>query len=184
MASPIFIVGLGNPGDIYSNTRHNIGFSIVDKLADSFNIFWKFNKKGFYVTFTKRYNRMIYLLKPQLYMNKSGVGIKIFKNFYKFKKILNLLIIHDEINLDLCKTKFIDNEKNFTTHKGVLNIVQELKLKKFFRLQIGIKFLDYFLKVRLSDYVLKNFSKIELNLIKNKIGIIVKNLHKFLKDWK
>ncbi len=133
------IVGLGNPGEKYKNTRHNIGFRAIDFLQKENNF------PGF--SFSKKFNaeisegtvnnEKIILAKPQTFMNNSGLSIKLLVSHYKLPSN-NLLIIHDDIDLLLGKIK-ISIDRGTAGHKGVDSIVKNLKTKKFIRFRIGIQ---------------------------------------------
>lgn len=98
------IVGLGNPETEYANTRHNMGFNVVNELAKKYEIeVTKNNFKGLYGTGTIHGNKVI-LLKPQTFMNLSGESILAIKNFYKID-IEDILVIYDDIDTDMRKNK-------------------------------------------------------------------------------
>jgi len=130
------IIGLGNPGDNYRQTRHNVGFMIVDRLAqlcsithfrEKFCCLWE--KKGYA-------NQTIYLVKPQTYMNRSGKGIRPFLDYFKITPE-EILIIHDDLDLPLGRIKLV-REGGDGGHKGIQSIIKELKSRSFKRLKIGI----------------------------------------------
>lgn len=98
------IVGLGNPEPDYTNTRHNMGFNVINKLAEDYNIeVNKNNFKGLYGIGTIN-NQKVILLKPQTYMNLSGESILEIKSFYKID-IQDILVICDDIDTDMRKNK-------------------------------------------------------------------------------
>ena len=98
------ICGLGNPGKEYINTRHNIGFALIDKLINFYNFvpFKKDSKKEIFKGIIK--NDYCFLLKPLNYMNLSGQPIRDVMNFYKIEK-KKLFIVHDDLDLELGKVK-------------------------------------------------------------------------------
>lgn len=136
----ILIVGLGNPGQKYKQTKHNIGFMVIDKLIKdllpneaSSSARRKHNRfKGEYV----KVGSKLVVVKPQTYMNHSGVSVKKFIDFYKVE-INNLWVIHDDIDLPLGKIR-IRIGAGAGGHKGVESIVKELGSSDFVRFRLGI----------------------------------------------
>lgn len=147
------IVGLGNPGQEYSNTRHNVGFMAIDRIAQANNLIFdqkKFNGK--YVVFEK-YNQKIILLKPQTFMNLSGEAVSKIANFYKIP-IEDILIISDDLDMEVGKIK-LKYKGSSGGHNGLKNIELHLHTNEYKRLKIGIsnnRDLDT------KDYVLGKFS--------------------------
>lgn len=130
------IVGLGNPEEDYSNTRHNMGFNAINKLAEQYKI--EINKrkfKGLYGTGIIEGEKVI-LLKPQTYMNLSGQSIKEVLDFYKID-IENLIVIYDDIDIEpgLIKLRKFGGAGS---HNGMKSVVEELKSQNFKRIRIGI----------------------------------------------
>lgn len=166
------IVGLGNPGKIYEKTRHNIGFMIIDNYIKNKNINISFSNKfaGNYIR-TKLFNEDVIFLKPQSYINLSGNVVKKFSDYYKIN-INDILIIHDDMDIDLGKYK-LKQKGSSGGHNGLKNIELEFKSQNYKRLKIGIsksKLVDT------KDYVLGNFTAEEIELlspiIKKSIDII------------
>lgn len=130
------IVGLGNPEPEYSNTRHNMGFDTINKLAKKYNIeFSKTNFKGIYGTGIIEGEKVI-LLKPQTYMNLSGGSIKEIINFYKLNTD-NLIIIYDDIDIEPGIIK-LRKTGGPGTHNGMKSVIKEIGTEKFSRVRIGI----------------------------------------------
>ena len=133
------IVGLGNPGGEYENTRHNLGFVVIDQLADKLNV--ELNKKkfnGLYYQSTE-----CILLKPQTYMNNSGECIVAFLNYFRIP-LDNLLVIYDEIALPLGKFRY-RSQGSGGGHNGMKNIIKLIGSKNFKRLRVGIGYDNNFL---------------------------------------
>lgn len=143
------IVGLGNIGEKYSNTRHNIGFKILDYLADKEDISFETLKLGD-VSTLKVKGRTLILLKPSTYMNLSGKSVKYWLEKEKIP-LENLLVITDDLNLPFgtlrLKTKGSDGG-----HNGLKDIQDKLQTTKYNRFRFGIS--DAFSKGRQVDYVL------------------------------
>ncbi len=177
------IVGLGNPGKKYENTRHNAGFIALDFLAEKYNLKWRTEKN--FQAMTAKQNDLL-LVKPLTYMNNSGQAVSAVLNYYKllprkfgFLKekdadLKNILtVVHDDLDIPLGEYKTSFNSGS-AGHKGVQSIINHLKTKMFSRVRIGIKpdFKNKLEKEEVSGYVLKKFSKEDLNKIKD----IIKNL--------
>ncbi len=130
------IVGLGNPEPEYSNTRHNMGFDTINKIAKKYNIeFSKTNFKGIYGTGIIEGEKVI-LLKPQTYMNLSGESIKEIIAFYKINTE-NLIIIYDDIDIEPGIIK-LRKTGGPGTHNGMKSVIKEIGTEKFPRVRIGI----------------------------------------------
>lgn len=166
------IIGLGNPGSEYVDTRHNIGYQLLDVIAKNKNIV--FDKKKYNALYTEyRHNdEKILLVKPLLYMNLSGVVVKKFVDYFKVS-LDNLLVIHDDLDMSFGRIKFVYNS-NDGGHNGIKDIEKQLASKSYLRLKIGIsndKSIDT------KNYVLGKFSKDE----KEKLDLIYDSL-KYVSD--
>lgn len=130
------VVGLGNPGKKYANTRHNIGFDVVDYLASSNNI--KLNKIKFKSLYGEGIigEEKVILLKPQTYMNNSGEALLEIYNFYKVP-IENIIVIVDDIDIEF-GTLRIKRKGSGGTHNGLKSIIDEIQNQNFPRIKIGI----------------------------------------------
>lgn len=130
------IVGLGNPEKDYEKTRHNMGFNVVNKLSEKYNIEVTKNKfKALYGQGTIE-NEKVILVKPQTYMNLSGEAVIEFVNFFKIPEE-NILVIYDDFDTDIGKIRI----RKFGTagsHNGMKSIIEVLKTDKFPRIRIGI----------------------------------------------
>jgi len=161
MIETLAIVGLGNPGFEYSETRHNVGFMVVDFLHSSFN-FPKWTKKPSYdLSFKKILGRDIYLVKPTTYMNLSGIGVKNFLTDYSFD-LHNILVVHDDLDLEVGRIRIKYDGKD-GGHKGIRSIVTETGSQEFYRLRIGIDKPSS--KEEVVEYVLSNFTSQEKEVI-------------------
>jgi PTH1 family peptidyl-tRNA hydrolase len=132
------IVGLGNPGKQYENTRHNAGFLAVDDFLREEKPEWE---KKFNALFCRRslaHDTDTAWLKPQTLMNESGKAVRQAAEFYKIDASQDLLVIHDDIDLPLGAVKPADNSSS-AGHKGVQNIIDLLGTQEFHRLRIGIE---------------------------------------------
>lgn len=129
------IAGLGNPGDKYTGTRHNIGFEVIDALADKLNV--SFIEKFDGLLAEVRYNNeKLYLLKPQTFMNLSGKSVAALANFYKID-VCDIFVIHDEMNIPYATLKLRRNG-SAGGHNGLKSIIECLGSQDFPRLKMGI----------------------------------------------
>ena len=154
------IVGLGNPGKEYENTRHNIGFMMVDEYARRYNITSFKNKfNGLYAKIYRNGEYFI-LLKPLSYMNLSGTVVKRYASFFKIKPE-DILVIHDDLDLPVGKIK-IKFKGSSGGHNGIQNIIDNLNTSYFPRFKIGIGKNP---QIMIKDYVLGKFKR-DLSLAK------------------
>lgn len=162
------IVGLGNVGKEYENTRHNMGFMLVDRYLEYKNIPLKFKKKfnAMYVETTINNEKVIFI-KPTTYMNNSGIAVRAFLDFYKLD-VQDVLVISDDLDLDLGKFRLRRNGSS-GGHNGLKSIISHLGTDGFKRLRIGISN-D---KDDVINYVLSKFSKKELNEIDTMFDTLV-----------
>lgn len=161
------IVGLGNPGSEYENTRHNMGFFYIDQYAKKNNVV--FNKKkfnGVYVDFIKN-NEKIILLKPQSYMNLSGEVIRKFIDYFNIN-IKDILIICDDLDTNIGKFRLRSNGSS-GGHNGLKNIEFMLNTANYSRLKIGI---SHDRNIDTKDYVLSKLDKKSITIIENNVDII------------
>ena len=130
------IVGLGNPGDKYKNTRHNIGFDVIEKLANHFSIADKYQKFQGILWETTVKGEKILLLEPQTYMNLSGNSLIAVINFYKLDPTKDLLVIYDDMDLPLGKVR-IRKKGSAGGHNGMKSIISHVG-EDFYRIRGGI----------------------------------------------
>ena len=132
------IAGLGNPGEKYRDTRHNIGFMVLDKIAESLELSFRQEGKGprFASADTRIDGNRVIFIKPLEYMNRSGPAVARVLFFYKIPTD-NLLVIHDDMDIELGRMKFV-RSGGAGGHNGIRSIIQALGTKAFPRLKIGI----------------------------------------------
>ncbi|HHW71060.1 MAG TPA: aminoacyl-tRNA hydrolase [Clostridiales bacterium] len=151
------IIGLGNPGDKYIDTRHNTGFMVIDKLADDLNIKVEKLKHKALVGEGRIGDEKVILAKPQTFMNLSGESVLAIKNFYKLKDS-HIIIIYDDIDIDIGRIR-IRRSGSGGSHKGMQSIIYHLNSENFPRIRVGIgKPPEH---VDLVSYVLSPFSSQE-----------------------
>lgn len=168
------IVGLGNIGEKYENTRHNIGFKILDHLAEKESLQFETEKLGDRCTY-KLKGRTFVLLKPSTYMNLSGKAIKYWLDKEKVP-LENLLVITDDLNLPFgsirIKTKGSDGG-----HNGLKDIQDKLNTSKYNRFRFGIS--DSFSKGRQVDYVLGEWNDEELAKLPERLNKSIEAITSF-----
>ena len=169
------IVGLGNPGSEYKNTRHNIGFYYLDLFTDKYNLSYKEKFNGLYSKININ-GEDILLLKPMTYMNLSGDCVIKFVNYYKIN-IDDILVIHDDLDINLGKFKLKRNGSS-GGHNGIKSIISNLNSEEFKRLKIGISKNDL---IDTKDYVLGKFNKEEQNILKDLENTILDLLDDYFK---
>lgn len=147
------VVGLGNPGKKYENTRHNVGFIAIDQLADRLGI--KVNKIKHKALIGEGFlNReKIILVKPQTYMNLSGESVREIFDYYKIN-IESLILIYDDIDIDMGTVR-IRKKGSAGTHNGMKSVIRLVGDDNFPRIRVGIGKCD---KIPLVDYVIGGFT--------------------------
>lgn len=172
------IAGLGNPGNNYKWTRHNVGFEAIDKMSYDYNI--NMNKSKFKAVFGEGeiLKNKVILLKPQTYMNLSGESVRDFFKYYKIE-IENLIVICDDINLPVGDIR-IRPKGSDGGQKGLQNIIYQLGESNFTRIRIGIgnKSEGWDLK----NFVLSHFNKEEEKGIIEGITYATEAIEIILKD--
>lgn len=158
------IVGLGNIGEKYANTRHNIGFSILDQLAREAGFSFKEAKLGAIGTF-KHKGRSVICLKPSTYMNLSGKAVNYWMNHEKIP-LEHILVITDDINLPF-GTFRLKGKGSDGGHNGLKDIQHTLQTTKYHRFRFGVG--DEFLKGKQVDYVLGTWNETEEKGLKERL---------------
>lgn len=162
------IVGLGNPGREYENTRHNIGFAAIDIIAEKYNIDVNRTKfKGEYGEGFINGNKVI-LLKPYTFMNLSGESVREAIDFYKLTEE-EVLIIYDDISLEVGRLR-IREKGSAGGHNGIKSIINHMETDVFTRIKIGVGAP----KGDLVNHVLGKFSKEEVNILKQTLDVVAK----------
>ncbi len=174
------IVGLGNPGSRYHNTRHNAGFLVIDKLAEFFKVeTFEFEDNYLYaVTDYKaadQIDKQVVLMKPLTYMNLSGKAVREFYERYEISKE-NILIVYDDVNLDLGVLRLRPNGSD-GGQNGIKSVMYEMESDEISRLRFGIRQGEDFEKLRseegfsLADYVLSGFDEKEFAALEKTVEI-------------
>ncbi|KXA12767.1 aminoacyl-tRNA hydrolase [Clostridium perfringens] len=162
----ILIVGLGNPGKQYEQTRHNIGFDVIDYMANKYNI--DVNREKFKGICGEGFieNKKVILLKPLTYMNLSGESIRELANFYKLEDD-EIIVVYDDISLDIGRLR-IREKGSAGGHNGIKSIIQNLGGDKFPRVKVGVGQP----KDNLVNHVLGKFSKEDREHIEKVIPVV------------
>lgn len=161
------IAGLGNPGKQYENTRHNTGFSVIDVIAETFDI--AVLEKKHKAVIGKGYidGQKVILAKPQTFMNLSGESIRELIDYYKVDETTELVVIYDDISMDVGQLR-IRKKGSAGGHNGIKNIIAHLGHDTFLRIKVGVgekpKGYD------LADYVLGHFTQDEQKIMRESAG--------------
>ena len=179
------LVGLGNPGEKYEKTRHNLGFVTLDhllkKIENLDNSFWDEEKK--IKSQTKKVNikgTPVLLIRPLTFMNESGIAVAAASSYYKVKPE-DIIVIHDDLDLPLGKIR-VRFGGGHGGHKGVESIMNSLGTDKFLRMRLGIghphhhegKLKEGKSHIAVEDYVLSNFSSSDKGKVKTMTSKVVK----------
>lgn len=152
------VVGLGNPGEEYEKTRHNVGFMFLDFILNDSK--FTLNKKNMAMEYEAMIRgEKVLFIKPMTFMNDSGQAVIKYVNYYKIDSD-DIIVIQDDLDMDLGKYKLLYNRGD-GGHNGIKSIVSCLGTRKFLRLKIGISKAN----IDTKDYVLGKFSKSELKII-------------------
>lgn len=169
------IVGLGNIGDEYAHTRHNIGFDTLDRLAEILNVSFDVNKRYGAIAEGKIKNRQVILLKPFTYMNESGKAVR-----YWLQKenvgVANLLVVVDDLALPLGTIR-LRGKGSDAGHNGLKNIEQLITTQNYARLRFGIG--NDFPQGAQIQYVLGRFSAEEQKTVTERIEVAVDCIRSF-----
>ncbi len=157
------VVGLGNPGKQYEQTKHNVGFLVIDKLAEKYQIpMTKFQYKAFVGSGTIK-NKKVLLVKPQTFMNLSGESVREIVNFYKVPQE-RFVVIYDDTSLPMGQIR-LREKGSHGGHNGIRNIIQLMGTDVFGRIKVGIG--EKPNGWDLADYVLAKFEQNDLPLMEN-----------------
>jgi PTH1 family peptidyl-tRNA hydrolase len=159
------IVGLGNPGKMYQNNRHNVGFMIVDRFADRYGIDLNIKKKKAVFGRGACGRVPVVLLKPQTFMNLSGEAVLYLASFLKVKT-RDIIVIADDTELPFGRIR-IRRSGGSGGHNGIKSLISSLKSDDFPRLRFGIGRPEVESRVDLCEYVLEDFRQNEMDMLNN-----------------
>lgn len=163
------LVGLGNPGPQYIGHRHNVGFMLLDYLAGKTSAVFTESKWKALVAKTVISNETVLMLKPETFMNLSGIAVSQVAHFYKIAPA-NIIVIHDDLDMELGRIKMVPGGGD-GGHKGVRSIIEHLGTSDFPRVKIGIGRPAG--PMPPDKYVLSNFGTEELAVVNQKILTVV-----------
>ena len=172
------IAGLGNPGSEYELTRHNIGFRVIDELAEEYNINIGENKHKGLIGKGVIEGQKVVLVKPQTFMNLSGECIRAVIDYYK-ESIDHFIVVYDDISLGVGKLR-VRPKGSAGGHNGIKNIIAHLGGQVFPRIKVGVG--EKPPKYDLADYVLGHFSKAEQELMSEGYDNAVKAVELIVSD--
>jgi PTH1 family peptidyl-tRNA hydrolase len=172
------IAGLGNPGTRYRNTRHNIGFQVINLWGKSLGV--RLNGRRFQSrnTQTKFQDKEIILLRPLTFMNQSGRSIRACLDFYSLQTE-NILVVHDDIDIPVGRIKVVRNG-GAGGHKGILSLIHYLGTSEFPRVKIGVGRPRHLESIE--DYVLSPFYRDEEEIIERVIRLAVRACELFVSE--
>ena len=164
------IIGLGNPGNKYFETRHNIGFMVVDELAEQCQFSWSMNKKFQAQTAEGMIaGEKVILVKPMTYMNESGQSVRALTDYYQINND-EMMIVYDDLDLKVGKLR-LRQTGSAGGHNGIKSIIAHLNSKDFPRAKVGI---DRPKNKTVVQHVLSTFNKEEYPIIKEAVNQTVK----------
>ena len=164
------IAGLGNPGEKYRRTRHNIGFEILNQWSETLGAPMKSRRFQSRSAIAHYQRKAIILLRPITYMNRSGQAIKACLDYYRLP-LDQILIVHDDLDLPTGKLKLVP-KGGAGGHKGVRSIINHVGTDHFSRLKIGIGRPQY--NEEVEDYVLTSFYPDEKKIMERTISTAIK----------
>ena len=169
----MLIVGLGNPGANYKNTRHNVGFIAVDLISNRYNFSWSSKSKlNADIAIGECDLRKIILCKPNIFMNLSGTAIQQISSFYKIS-LDKIIVIHDDVDIELGKIKYKVGG-SAGGHNG-LKSIDSLLGAAYHRIRIGVGRPEH-INYDISDYVLGAFADNEVEVLTERLNVLTESL--------
>jgi len=172
------LAGLGNPGPQYSGTRHNVGFMLLDYLARETGVGFAESRWKAMAAKTVISGVTVVMLKPETYMNLSGIAVSQAAHFYKVEPA-KIIVIHDDLDIELGRIKMVSGGGD-GGHKGIRSIIEHLGTSDFPRIKIGIGRPAG--PVPPDKYVLANFGTEELAAVNQKMPAVLEGLKILLQD--
>lgn len=170
------ILGIGNPGKNYVNTRHNIGFQILDLFAQKYNLEFIPSKNNYWYVESSFTTFPFFLIKPTTYVNNSGLVVLELIEKYRLS-LNNILVIVDDVNLPLGEIR-IRKSGGDGGHNGIKSIIYHTESLEFPRIRVGIANGE---KINnLADFVLSEFSDKETDILKDSFNLVIKLIENFI----
>lgn len=176
MSELYVIVGLGNPGNHYEKTRHNMGFRVVDRLARDWSISVNQVKWKALVGQGQREGHKVLLVKPQTYMNLSGQAVQAIQNFYKLDPG-HLIVVYDDIDIELGTIR-VKGHGSAGSHNGMKSIVSSLSTTDFPRIRLAVG--RRMASQDLADFVLSTFTPEEEKVVEDEVGMACRAIETIL----
>lgn len=172
------IVGLGNPEKDYADTRHNMGFNVINKISEKYQI--EVNRSKFKGLFGMGniHGKKVALLKPQTFMNLSGESVKEAIDFYKLD-LKDILVVYDDIDLEPGKIR-IKRSGSAGTHNGMRSVIQFLNNENFARVRVGIGKPEY--KTNLIEYVIGHINSEDKELLEVGVDLAAEAVDTILQE--
>lgn len=177
------IAGLGNPGAQYETTRHNVGFMLLDRLAHQYDLTFSSCKWDALMVRSTLWGCRVFLIKPETYMNRSGLAIAGVANFFNIP-VDHILVVHDDIDMHPGRIKLVAGG-GAGGHKGIKSLIQHLGTTDFHRLKIGIGRpgnSDSHPDMPVDKFVLSRFSAEEAQLIQERLGLLDEGIKALVND--
>ncbi|MCR5269086.1 MAG: aminoacyl-tRNA hydrolase [Lachnospiraceae bacterium] len=173
------IAGLGNPKTEYKNTRHNVGFDVIDVLADKYQIPMDMKKHRAICGKGMIEGEKVILAQPQTFMNLSGLSILELVSYYKIDPASELIIVYDDIDLEPGQIR-IRKRGSAGGHNGMKSVIGGLNTQDFIRIRMGVG--DKPKQYDLADYVLGHFTKEEREVVDEAVIRATEAIHMILTD--
>ena len=170
------VLGIGNPGKKYEDTRHNIGYSILNKFAEKHKLYFKASKGDFYIAGSEINASPFFLVKPTTYVNLSGIAANDVLDYYRIN-LEDFLVVADDINLPAGNIR-IRKSGGDGGHNGIASIIYHLQSNNFPRLRFGIG--DDFKKGEMAEFVLDKFSNEDYKIINPAINSTIEIIEAFI----
>ena len=170
------VLGIGNPGKKYEDTRHNVGFKILDNFAEKHKLYFKASKGEYYIAGSEFNASPFFLVKPSTYVNLSGIAAKHFLESLHINKE-DILIVADDINLEPGKIR-IRKSGGDGGHNGIASIIYHIESEQFPRLRFGIG--NGFEKGAMADFVIDKFSNEEVKIITPALNSAIEIIEQFI----
>lgn len=177
------IVGLGNPGKKYEKTRHNVGFLVLDALQEKLKkehiSNWEHSRKfRAEIAGTQIHNEKVILVKPQTFMNESGVAVQSIANFYKVHAN-DIIVVHDDKDIPLGEIK-VQQDRGSAGHNGIKSIIEHIGTQNFLRIRVGVANNNAKQMENIADFVLSKFGLFEKGTLKLKIQHAIDEILKWI----
>lgn len=173
------IAGLGNPKTEYKNTRHNVGFDVIDVLSDKYQIPMDMKKHRAICGKGMIEGEKVILAEPQTFMNLSGLSILELVNYYKIDPASELIVVYDDIDLEPGQIR-IRKQGSAGGHNGMKSVIGGLNTQDFIRIRMGVG--DKPKQYDLADYVLGHFTKEERKVVDEAVIRATEAIHMILTD--